>query len=229
MEGYGVTETSPVISANTPYANKPGSIGKPWPRIRVKIVDVETNHELLPNCDGKIMVKGDYVMKGYFGDIEETSLRLRNGWYDTGDMGMLDDDGYLWHRGRLQRFTKIGGEMVSLVKAELALEQILPDDISCCVVEVPDIRKGSRLIVALTREIDSVGVLKQLRQVLAPIEVPSSFMVFDELPKMANGKTAFRQITLMVRERLNFIPWILLCLFGVMIEYSKQVLISTCF
>jgi acyl-[acyl-carrier-protein]-phospholipid O-acyltransferase/long-chain-fatty-acid--[acyl-carrier-protein] ligase len=119
--------------------------------------------------------------------------------------------------------------MVSLVKAELALEQILPDDISCCVVEVPDIRKGSRLIVALTREIDSVGVLKQLRQVLAPIEVPSSFMVFDELPKMANGKTAFRQITLMVRERLNFIPWILLCLFGVMIEYSKQVLISTCF
>ena len=79
----------------------------------------------------KIMVKGDIVMKGYLNDIEETSLRIVDGWYDTGDMGMLDEDGYLWHMGRLRRFVKIGGEMVSLVRTEKVLEALLPEGVEC--------------------------------------------------------------------------------------------------
>ena len=67
-------------------------------------------------------------MKGYFNDFEQTSLHIRRGWYDTGDMGNLDKDGYLWHVGRLKRFVKIGGEMVSLVKIESVLDQLIPED-----------------------------------------------------------------------------------------------------
>ncbi|MEJ2627739.1 MAG: AMP-binding protein, partial [bacterium] len=118
LEGYGTTETSPVISVNTLEHNRPGSIGKIFPDQEVKIVNIDTGAELPENKEGKILVKGPNVMKGYFDDLEETSLRIKDGWYDTGDMGMLDEDGYLWHKGRLKRFVKIGGEMVSLVNTE---------------------------------------------------------------------------------------------------------------
>ena len=86
FEGYGTTETSPVISVNIPCANRPGSVGQPLPGVEVKIADINTGESLPPNQEGKIMVKGDLVMKGYYDDIEETSLRIVNGWYETGDM-----------------------------------------------------------------------------------------------------------------------------------------------
>ena len=86
-EGYGTTETSPVVSTNLPDANKPGSIGKVLPSVRVKIVDINSGEALPPGSEGKILVKGDLVMKGYFDDLEETSLRIKDGWYETGDMG----------------------------------------------------------------------------------------------------------------------------------------------
>lgn len=203
LEGYGVTETSPVISANTPEANKSGSIGRPWPRIQVKIRDIDTDQELPVNREGKITVKGDYVMKGYYEDVEETVLRIRNGWYDTGDMGLIDEDGFLWHRGRLKRFVKIGGEMVSLVKVEAVLESLLPEGVSCCVVEIHDPRKGARLAAAVTREVDSAKLIRQMKEKLSPIETPCRFLVFDELPKMGNGKTDFRKIGEMVKKHLQ--------------------------
>lgn len=142
FEGYGTTETSPVISVNSPSNSQTGSVGKPFPGVQVKIVSIESEQELPTGEVGKIMVKGDLVMKGYYDDIEETSLHIKNGWYETGDMGLMDEDGYLWHRGRLKRFVKIGGEMVSLVMIEYLLEKITPEEIGCCVVEFPDPRKG---------------------------------------------------------------------------------------
>jgi len=150
LEGYGTTETSPLISVNAKEANKPGSIGKPSPGVKVKIIDRETDEELPRGKEGKIVVKGDNVMKGYYGDLEETSLRIHNGWYDTGDMGIMDGDGFLWHRGRLRRFVKIGGEMVSLVKVEDVLNKLLPDNVICCVVDVPNPTKGADIVAALT-------------------------------------------------------------------------------
>ena len=93
------------------------------------IEDYQTGEECDLGVNGKILVKGDMVMKGYFNDFEETSLHIRHGWYDTGDMGNLDEDGYLWHVGRLKRFVKIGGEMVSLIRVENALENYIPDDL----------------------------------------------------------------------------------------------------
>ena len=203
LEGYGTTETSPVISANIPEANRPGSIGKVFPGVQVKITDIDTGEELSADQEGKILVKGDLVMKGYYDDIEETSLRIKDGWYDTGDMGTMDEDGFLWHRGRLKRFVKIGGEMISLVKTESVLEEILPDGVGCCVVEVPDPRKGARLAAAVTEKVKDKEIIKKLSEKLPSIAIPNQFIVFDELPKMGSGKMDFRTITEMVRKKLG--------------------------
>jgi len=152
-EAYGTTETSPGISANTPDDNRPGSIGKPLPGVQVRIVDLDTGKILPQGKEGKILVKGDLVMKGYLNDIEETSLHIVDGWYDTGDMGIQDEDGYLWHMGRLRRFVKIGGEMISLVRTEKILESLLPEGVECCVVDVPDSLKGARIIAVVTEKV----------------------------------------------------------------------------
>jgi acyl-[acyl-carrier-protein]-phospholipid O-acyltransferase/long-chain-fatty-acid--[acyl-carrier-protein] ligase len=203
LEGYGTTETSPVISANTFESSRSGSIGIPFPGVQVKITDIITGEELPTGGEGKILTKGDHVMKGYYDDIEETSMRLKDGWYDTGDMGAFDKDGFLWHRGRLKRFVKIGGEMVSLVKTESVLEQVLPEGTSCCVVEIPDPLKGARLAAAVTTEVNDREMIKKLSGKLPPIAIPSQFILFDELPKMGTGKVDFRTTTELVRKKLG--------------------------
>jgi acyl-[acyl-carrier-protein]-phospholipid O-acyltransferase / long-chain-fatty-acid--[acyl-carrier-protein] ligase len=200
LEGYGTTETSPVISINTPRSNRPGSIGRVLPSAEVRIADLHTGVALPPGREGKILVKGDLVMKGYLHDAEETSLRLKDGWYETGDMGLLDPEGFLWYRGRMRRFVKIGGEMVSLSRVESVLEPLLPAGVDFCVVDVPDLKKGSRLYVAITHRVNERDLIRQMAEKLPPIAVPNEFACFDELPKMGSGKPDFRRITAMLRE-----------------------------
>jgi acyl-[acyl-carrier-protein]-phospholipid O-acyltransferase/long-chain-fatty-acid--[acyl-carrier-protein] ligase len=202
-EGYGATETSPVIAVNTPEHNRPGSVGKVLPGVQVRIENYDSGQDCRPGETGRIMVNGDLVMKGYFDDLEETSMRIRHGWYDTGDMGYLDEDGYLWHAGRLKRFVKIGGEMVSLVSVENVLERFLEEDISCCVVELPDALKGAKIVAVVTREIDEKKTLKQMAEHLPNIALPKQFVVMEELPKMGSGKIDFRSVTDMVYDVLN--------------------------
>jgi acyl-[acyl-carrier-protein]-phospholipid O-acyltransferase/long-chain-fatty-acid--[acyl-carrier-protein] ligase len=201
-EGYGATETSPVISVNMPENNKPGSVGKVLPGVSVRIEDYETGEDCQPGVTGRIMVQGDLVMKGYFDDFEETSMRIRHGWYDTGDMGFLDADGYLWHAGRLKRFVKVGGEMVSLVAVENVLEKFLPEGAACCVVEIPNVLKGAKVIAVVTQALDERRVLKQMSAHLPNIALPRQFLTVEELPKMASGKIDFRTVTTMVHEML---------------------------
>jgi len=201
LEGYGTTETSPVVSSNTPEENKPGSVGKIIHDMQVKIVHCETGKELPFGELGEILVKGPSVMKGYYGDIEETTLRLKNGWYETGDMGLIDEDGFLWHKGRLKRFVKIGGEMISLVKVEEVLEKYLPDDILFCVVDVPDERKGSEIVAALTtKEIDFKTIKKKMQSELPSIAIPKEFYVIENIPTMGSGKVDFLRVEKLCRE-----------------------------
>jgi acyl-[acyl-carrier-protein]-phospholipid O-acyltransferase/long-chain-fatty-acid--[acyl-carrier-protein] ligase len=202
-EGYGATECSPVISTNTPEFNRPGSVGKPIPGVQVRIENYETGEESPLGENGRILVKGDSVMKGYFNDFEQTSLHIRRGWYDSGDMGNIDEDGYLWHVGRLKRFVKIGGEMVSLVKIEDVLEKFLPADSHCCVVEIPDAMKGARIVAVVTTPLDEKTVLKQMAEYLPAIALPKIFLVWETLPKMGSGKIDFRTISEMAREQLS--------------------------
>ena len=167
------------------------------------IENYQTGEECGVGENGKILVKGDLVMKGYFNDFEETALHIRRGWYDTGDMGNLDEDGYLWHVGRLKRFVKIGGEMVSLIRVENSLEKHLPEDVLCCVVDVPDAIKGARIVAAVTAPLDEKKIVKKMAAELPKIALPKIFTVLEELPKMGSGKIDFRSVTLQVRQILN--------------------------
>lgn len=200
LEAYGATETSPAITVNTFENNKPGSVGKPIENVLVRVENYESGEECKVGEIGKILVKGDNVMKGYFDDFEQTSLSIRHGWYDTGDMGYLDEDGYLWHVGRLKRFLKIGGEMVSLIRVEDVLEKLLPAEIECCVVEVPDAIKGAKIVAAITQTIDDKAILKKMSEQLPSIALPSKFVVLPEMPKTGSGKIDFRAITDQVRD-----------------------------
>ncbi|MBT8145652.1 MAG: AMP-binding protein [Gammaproteobacteria bacterium] len=201
IEGYGTTETSPVISANPREANKPGSIGRPIPGTRVRIINYDTGEECAAGETGKIIVKGEGVMHGYLNDTEETSLRLKGGWYDTGDLGYMDEDGYLWHQGRMKRFVKIGGEMVSLVNVEETLNDMTPQDIECCAVELPDSKRGSKIVAVTTGKIDQQETLKKLSKELPNLALPKKFLVVPEFPRMGSGKTDFRTLTKIVIEQ----------------------------
>ena len=203
LEGYGTTETSPVISVNAPDHNRPGSVGRVLPNIQIRMEHYETGEPCPVGQIGKILVKGDSVMKSYFDDFEATTLRIRGGWYDTGDMGYMDQDGYLWHVGRLGRFLKVGGEMVSLVQVEDVLDRAVPEGVFCAAVEVPDASRGSRIIAVVTEGVDERGVLREMSASLPNIALPKQFVVLPELPRMSSGKTDYRTLTDMVREILQ--------------------------
>ena len=203
LEAYGTTETSPGLCINTEAHNRPGSVGRPLPGVTIRIEHYETGEECATGEVGKILVKGDNVMKGYFDDFEQTSLAFRHSYYDTGDMGWMDEDGYLWHVGRLKRFVKIGGEMVSLIKVEDVLDKLLTRETQCCVVEVPDQTKGSKIIAVVTQSIDEQNVVKQMSERLPNIALPKQFVVIPELPQMSSGKIDFRTVTTMVREKVH--------------------------
>jgi acyl-[acyl-carrier-protein]-phospholipid O-acyltransferase/long-chain-fatty-acid--[acyl-carrier-protein] ligase len=203
LEGYGATETSPVISVNSLEFNRPGSTGRVIPGVQVRIENFENGEECKTREVGKILVKGDCVMKGYYGDPELTSDALVDGWYNTGDMGYFDEDEYLWHAGRFKRFAKIGGEMVSLVKVENTLEKYLPVGVSCCVVEVADEKRGSSIIATVTIEVNKTEILRKMGDELPNIALPKQFVVIRELPMMGTGKIDFRSVTKIVQELLS--------------------------
>jgi acyl-[acyl-carrier-protein]-phospholipid O-acyltransferase / long-chain-fatty-acid--[acyl-carrier-protein] ligase len=204
LEGFGATETSPVVSVNSNEFNRPGSTGKVIPNVRVKIENVETGEECKIGEVGKILVKGNSVMKGYFDDPELTSEAMADGWYNTGDMGYLDEDGYLWHAGRFKRFVKIGGEMVSLIRVENTLEKFLPAGASCCVVDVKDEVKGASIIATVTIEVNKTDILKKMGAELPNIALPKQFIVIKEFPMMATGKIDFRSVAKIVQETINY-------------------------
>ena len=203
MEGYGATETSPVISANSLEFNRPGSTGRVIPGVQVRLENFETGEECKTGEVGKVLVKGDSVMKGYYNDPELTAEALENGWYNTGDMGFFDEDNYLWHAGRFKRFVKIGGEMVSLVKVENTLEKHLPTGVSCCVVDVSDEKRGSAIIATVTIEVNKAEILKKMGAELPNIALPKQFIVIRDLPMMGTGKIDFRTVTKIVQDILS--------------------------
>ena len=142
-------------------------------------------------------------MKGYLGAPELNAEAIVDGWYNTGDMGYLDEDGYLWHSGRFKRFVKIGGEMVSLVRVENEMEQHLPEGVKCCVVEIPDEVKGATIVAAVTQDINKVAILRKMGQELPNIALPRQFFVIEELPMMGTGKIDFRSVTELVHDMVN--------------------------
>ncbi len=197
-EGYGTTETSPVISVNTVNNYRLGSVGKPLPAVKVKIVHHETGLTLKPCETGKIMVSGDTVMKGYFGDHDLTRKCMFDGFYDTGDMGYIDEDGFLWHAGRLKRFVKIASEMVSLEHVEYVLEKCFSENIEFCVVGVENGIKGVKLLAVTSGLVEESSICKKAKEYLPNLCIPKEFIVVGELPRLFNGKIDFKKVEEMI-------------------------------
>src|ERR1041385_2238948 len=160
LEGYGCTECAPVVSVNRrdfraasfrQVGAKRGSIGHPLPGITVKIVDPETNQPVAFDQPGLLLVRGPNVMQGYLGRPEKTAEVLKDGWYNTGDIAVLDEDGFIRITDRLSRFSKIGGEMVPHIRVEDKLHELAGSTEQVFVVTgVPDEKKGERLFVLYT-------------------------------------------------------------------------------
>src|SRR5258708_7494455 len=125
---------------------KPGTVGHPLPGVAARIVDIDGGTTLPQGEQGLLLLKGPGRMLGYLGDPERTAATLRDGWYVTGDVARLDEDGFITITDRLARFSKIGGEMVPHVNLEEAIAA-MPGIEACAVTGVPDAQRGERLVV----------------------------------------------------------------------------------
>lgn len=220
-EGYGTTELSPLVAVNVPEHRatspslagvKHGTVGRAVPGVRVKTVDPETLADLPQGTPGLLFVTGDNVMQGYLNRPEKTAEVVLDGWYNTGDIAVVDDDGFIRITGRQSRFSKIGGEMVPHIGIEESLIRITGDvgeegELPLCVTAVPDEKKGERLVVLhrpLTRPIDLV--LREFGETGVPnLWIPdrTSFYEVDAIPVLGSGKLDLKQIKTIALERTH--------------------------
>ena len=205
VEGYGATELSPLASVNVPHSRsgenfqvdcKDGTVGRPVPGVVARVTDLDSGEELGTNEPGMLWIKGANVMKGYFGREDLTSEVIQDGWYHTGDVALIDDDGFIQITGRMSRFSKIGGEMIPHIQIEETLNSLITggeeEELLAAVTAVPDAKKGERLIVLHKPFQQSVQELcQQLSQEGLPnlyIPNPDSFFEVDEIPILGTGK-----------------------------------------
>jgi len=191
LEGYGATEMSPVIAVNTPGGAKPGTVGRPLPGVAVRVVDPDTGEPLPPDREGLMLVRGPNRMQGYLGQPAKTADVIRNGWYVTGDIVAIDEDGFLAITDRLSRFSKIAGEMVPHIRIEDCLREVV-GDADVCVTSAPDERRGERLVVLHTRRDLGAAALwealseSDLPRLWAPRKEDIHFI--EALPRLGTGK-----------------------------------------
>jgi acyl-[acyl-carrier-protein]-phospholipid O-acyltransferase/long-chain-fatty-acid--[acyl-carrier-protein] ligase len=195
LEGYGATETAPVLAVNTPSHYRPGSVGRFLPGIEHRLDRVEG-----VELGGRLWVRGPNVMLGYLkadrpGEIEA----LADGWYDTGDIVAVDADGYVTVLGRAKRFAKVAGEMISLAAVEEAAASLWPEH-RHAVLAQPDERRGERLVLVTTRPgADRAGVAAALEACgVAPLAVPRVVVVRDHLPLLGSGKVDYPALERMI-------------------------------
>ncbi len=205
LEGYGLTETSPVTNVNIPDPDveddrnpvlpnhRAGSVGMFIPGVAARITDPETHEPLPLHESGMIWLRGSNIFEGYLNEPEKTAAVMQNGWFMTGDIGRVDEDGFLYIEGRLSRFSKIGGEMVPHETVEDLINKALgnnDDERKIAIVGVPDEAKGEALILlSADPDVD----LKVLRTALsgdgvAALWIPKKIVDVGEIPILASGK-----------------------------------------
>ncbi len=204
-EGYGLTETSPVISVNLPDpvpkiagvsvqpSSRPGSTGKMAPGIAAEIRDPDSDRKLSLHESGMLWLRGPNIFDGYLDDSARSAEVLRDGWFKTGDLGRFDEDGFLFIEGRLSRFSKIAGEMVPHEMIEQKVLTALKLDAQAerliAVMSVPDQAKGEALVLLTSIEIDAQQLRLALRETEVPnLWVPRTIRRVDAIPVLASGK-----------------------------------------
>ena len=212
-EGYGTTETSGPACVNVAdhrcgmveqKGTKLGTVGRPIPGVVARTIDPDTKQPLPTGTEGIVCIKGSNIMLGYLNQPEKTAKVLIDGWYETGDMGLVDDEGFVKITGRMSRFSKIGGEMVPHLRIEESLLRIVEDpsstdaSIPLAVTSVPDPKKGERLIVLhrpLTKPIKQI--IDELADTGLPtLWIPSQdgFVEVTEIPILGTGKLDLKGI-----------------------------------
>lgn len=191
LEGYGATEASPVISSNTPMQNKLGTVGRIMPCIQFKLRPVEGIEH-----GGSLMIAGPNIMLGYmFHDTPGIIVPPLDGWHDTGDIVTVDEQGYITIQGRLKRFAKIAGEMVSLTAIEIELNELWPDAMHA-VVCIPDEKKGERIILVTSyKAAESYAILAHFqRKKIAEICLPKEIVIVAVMPIAGSGKIDYQAV-----------------------------------
>lgn len=219
LEGYGCTELSPVVSTNRPdvilagveqICNRVGSVGQPILGECMKAFDPETLKPLPPGREGVLCGKGPNVMAGYLNRPDLTAAVIHDGWYNTGDMGYVDRDGFIHITGRISRFAKIAGEMVPLERLEEELHDALggSGDRVLAVAAIPDDKRGERLVLLHLPEVEEKidAVLDQLRNRGLPnLWIPDrrDCYTIDALPLLGSGKLDLRRLKQLALEKVN--------------------------
>ncbi|MEP6961000.1 MAG: AMP-binding protein [Acidobacteriota bacterium] len=212
LEGYGCTELSPVVAINTPdfqlpgetqVGNKNGTVGISIPGVCARTVHIETREVLATGEEGLLEIRGPNVMLGYLNQPERTAQALHDGWYITGDIASVDEEGFIKITDRLARFSKIGGEMVPHLKIEEIVSS-LTADAPCAVTGIPDDRKGERLAILYT----ATNITpEQLWRALSDTDLPKLWIPkqadihpVDALPLLGTGKLDLRTVRTKAQE-----------------------------
>jgi len=200
LEGYGVTEASPVVAANQPGANRPGTVGRFMAGMEHRLEAVDG----IPHA-GRLLVRGPNVMMGYMRpDNPGAIVPPVGGWHDTGDVVSIDDEGFIAIKGRLKRFAKIGGETVSLAVVESCASALWPE-FNHAAVAAADGRKGEQIVLVTTnpdaRRIDLVGWVHN--HGVPEIAVPRRIVHFDQVPVLGTGKTDYVKVQTIANAALQ--------------------------
>lgn len=195
LEGYGATETAPVISVNTLMQNRPGTVGRLLPGIQYRL-------EPMPGVDegGRLQVRGPNVMRGYLlADKPGVLQPISDGWYDTGDIVKVDEEGYVTILGRAKRFAKIGGEMVSLAAVEQYLSALWPDS-AHAVVTLPDEKKGEQIWLLTEKKGATRSAIAEYAREhgIHDLSIPKTVKVIDKLPLLGTGKVDYPAVQKLV-------------------------------
>jgi acyl-[acyl-carrier-protein]-phospholipid O-acyltransferase/long-chain-fatty-acid--[acyl-carrier-protein] ligase len=217
-EGFGMTEASPVVACNLPdaptsrtnplgiLARRVGSVGRMVPGISIRIRDPETNAERSVFEAGMMWLRGANIFEGYLNDPKRTAEVLHDGWYKTGDVARLDEDGFLFIEGRISRFSKIAGEMVPHLTVEQKIKEVWPasgedESHGIVVLGVPDEKKGEALVLLTTFPIDPADLRKRMTAAGLPmLWVPKLVRQVDALPVLSTGKLDLRAAQKLAEE-----------------------------
>ncbi|NOT83253.1 MAG: AMP-binding protein [Methylococcaceae bacterium] len=203
LEGYGVTETSPAAAVNTPMDYKAGSVGRLMPAMHYHLEPVEGIEGA-----GRLHLAGPNIMQGYLltdnpGVLVPPSSIFGEGWYDTGDIVSVDEDGFLSIRGRSKRFAKVSGEMVSLAAIEQIAAHAWPDA-QHAATSLPDAKKGEIVVLLTTQKQATLKQLADRAEGVAAIGLPRKVISVDVLPMMASGKINYPEVTVLAAK--NTVP-----------------------
>jgi acyl-[acyl-carrier-protein]-phospholipid O-acyltransferase/long-chain-fatty-acid--[acyl-carrier-protein] ligase len=214
LEGYGCTEMAPIVAVNTPDVNDRGehqrgaprgSVGQPLPGVVAKVVDPATGEGPLFGTEGLLLVNGPNRMLGYLDEPEKTNEVIRDGWYVTGDIAIMDEGGFIRITDRLSRFSKIAGEMVPHMKIEDEIRALIDEHAASVVTAVPDPAKGERLVAFYT---DAALEPQDLWERLCRTDLPKLWLpkredlhLIEAIPTLGTGKTDLRAVRQLALDR----------------------------